>query len=78
MRLLDVDSDKAFSRLTLLLTKTEAAELRDSLNALLATRSGHEHVTSESFEKEITIGIYSEGKSSGFDDRIGQLIKDDR
>ena len=56
MRLLDEDADASCNRVTCYLTRAEAQELRDSLEALL--RGGmerHEHVSSADFGKEITV-----------------------
>ena len=80
MRLLNEDTDSAISRLTLLLTKVEACELRDSLEAILESDAvaRHEHVPSEDFQKEITIAIYDESDISRFDERVQELIQADK
>ncbi len=80
MRLLNEDTDSAFSRLTLLLTKAEASELRDSLEAILNSDAvaRHEHVPSEDFQKEVTISIYDESDISRFHERAQELIRADK
>lgn len=78
MRFLNNDTDTAFSRLTLLLTKAEASELRDALELLLQSPHRHEHVPSEDYEKEIIVAIYEEANVGAFNERMQQLIREDR
>ncbi len=78
MRFLNEDSDASFSRLTLLLTRAEASELRDSLNSILKSGTGHEHVSSAFYDKEITIAIYDDVNISRFNHRSQLLIVEDR
>ena len=80
MRLLNEDTDSVLSRITLLLTKAEASELRDSLGAILTSDAvaRHEHVPSEDFQKEITISIYDESDISSFHERAQGLIREDK
>jgi hypothetical protein len=78
MRILDEENDKALNGLTLYLTMSEASELKDSLEAILADPIGrHEHVTSKDGSKEITVCIYDMGGLDQFDDRSKKLITDD-
>lgn len=77
MRLLNEDADTSFSRLTLLLTKAEASELLDTLESILRSPSGHEHVPSEDYGKEITVAIYDEAHVSAFNERCQRLIRTD-
>lgn len=77
MRILDEKRDKSVDRATILLTQSEAQELRDSLDLLLREGKGqHAHVPDEDFKKEITIAIYSPGDFDGFNPRFQKLIKD--
>jgi hypothetical protein len=80
MRILDDATSAALSRVTLLLKKTEASELRDSLDALLKSEAmaGHEHVPSQEFDKEITVSIYDEANISAYNDRVKKLIREDK
>jgi hypothetical protein len=78
MRLLNEDADTSFSRLTLLLTKAEASELRDTLESILRSPSAHDHVPSEDYEKEITVAIYDEPNVSAFNERCRRLIRTDQ
>jgi len=75
MRLLNQDDDKPLHRVLILLTQPEALELRDSLDLLLENSDDrHEHISSQDYQKEITIGIYEGSKLEGFDDRSRILI----
>lgn len=82
MRILDQESDKATGQIMILLTQSEASELRDKLNHLLSEPFGaecHEHVPNEDFSKEVTICIYNPKKpGDSFDRRTLRLINEDR
>jgi hypothetical protein len=77
MRFLDDDRDLALSRATIYLTKDEATQLRDTLTVLLAGGHQHEHVSSDDFQKEITICIYDPLDLDGLDERSRRLIERD-
>jgi len=78
MRILDEKRDNSVDRATLLLTRSEAQELLDSLRSLLADGQGqHAHVPSEDYQKEITIAIYEPGHANEFNQRCQKLIRDD-
>lgn len=56
MKILELDNKTEVSEISLGLTKREATELRDSLEALLNSEPGrHEHVSNDDFKTEITI-----------------------
>jgi hypothetical protein len=78
MRILEPDSDRAYSKVTLYLTSAEAAELRDSLDELLGgAQDAHAHVSSEDFKKEVTVCLYSPDDSSALrhlDERSRRII----
>lgn len=77
MRILDETRDNSVDRATLLLTRTEAQELLDSLQSLLADGAGqHAHVPSEDYQKEIAIAIYDPGHVEGFNRRCQKLIQE--
>ncbi len=77
MRLLNDDTDTALARLTLLLTREEASELRDTLEAILADDSRHEHVPSGDYAKEITVAVYDTANVERFNARCQRLIRED-
>jgi hypothetical protein len=80
MHILDEEADKPVRRIQILLTPSEAGELRDSLNALLASpdTARHEHVSNDDFSKEITIAVWEERTLPLLADRIRCLIQFDR
>lgn len=56
MRIHDEDNDLSICAVTLFLTRAEAEELRDSVQALLSgDPSDHQHVPSPDFQKEVTV-----------------------
>ncbi len=76
MRIPDENRDNSVDRATLLLTRSEAQELLDSLQSLLANGGGqHAHVPSEDYQKEMTIAIYEPGHANGFNKRCQRLIQ---
>lgn len=77
MRILDESHDISVERATVLLTRSEAQELLDSLQSILTGSEGmHAHVPSEDYQKEITIAIYEPGHADGFNPRCQKLIQD--
>lgn len=80
MRILDDDTDKSIESVTLLLTIAEAKELLDSLEQMIAnpTKHQHAHVPDGEFKREVTVALYEEGKTDGFDARTKRLIRDGR
>lgn len=78
MRILDEQRDCTVAKATILLTKTEAEELRDSLESVLANRrENHAHIPSEDFRKEITVAVYDEENIHTFNERCQRLIRED-
>ena len=78
MRLLNQDDDKPLHRVLVFLTKTEALELRDSIDVLLEDSAGrHEHISSEDYRKEITVCIYDPINLESFDNRSRTLTVND-
>ena len=78
MRILDEEKSKGLERITLYLTASEASEMRDSLNAIIAAPVGrHEHIPSDDYRKEVTLCIYESGALEQFDDRSRKLIIED-
>jgi len=78
MRLLDEDRDTKLDRVTIYLTRPEAEELMSDLRMALANPKGHHaHISSEDFQKEITVCIYDNNLLGDFNERSKRLIKDD-
>jgi hypothetical protein len=77
MRFLNEKNNEALERITVYLTHSEASELKDSLSALLETKSHHEHIPSEDYQKELTICIYNAECLDQFDERSRRLIESD-
>jgi len=76
MRILDDDRDRAIERVTVFLTRSEAGEVRDKLNALLSGDVGeHVHVSDSDLQREITLAIYSEDDLLRFNERARRIIK---
>lgn len=79
MRILDEDKNNTVNRLTLLLCRSEAEELRDSLESILKGEiEGHAHVPSEDYCKEITLALYSPSDFGSFNIRCQKLIREDQ
>jgi len=79
MRMLDEIRDQSVSVITILLTREEAEELRDSVASILGDRIGrHEHISSQDFQKEITIAVYDDATIESFNERCRRLIREDR
>lgn len=58
MRIQDLESKQPLHLLGLCLTRAEAQELRDDLDALLSGDEGrHEHVPSADYQTELTVWI---------------------
>lgn len=57
MRIANMSTHEEWDRVVLHLKRTEASELRDALESLLESEPGrrHEHVSDETFAKEITV-----------------------
>ena len=78
MRILDDKSDKKLDTVTLFLTQEEALQLRSDLDQLLAKpQLHHTHLSSENYQKEITVCVYDGEKLQGFHPRAIKLIKED-
>lgn len=78
MRLLDEDTDKKINHVSVFLTRNEGMNLRNALTDLLDhPENHHDHVSSEDYQKEITIAIYDQENLKGFDQRSRKLILED-
>ncbi|MBA3238187.1 MAG: hypothetical protein H0T62_07575 [Parachlamydiaceae bacterium] len=79
MRILDEVSDMSLENVILYLTISEASELRDSIDELLKKPlNNHGHVSSENFQKEITVCIYDLTNLDEFNERSKDLIINDK
>lgn len=79
MRMLDEERDRSLSRITILLSRAEAEELRDSLKSVLEPGVElHQHISSEDYQKEITVAVYDETNVDSFNDRCRRLIREDK
>ena len=79
MRMLDVLTDKPLNNLILYLTVSEARELRSSLDDLIKNSSNnHAHISSEDYQKELTVCLYDAANLNGLNERSRKLILDDR
>jgi len=81
MRILDEHKGKGLQKILLLLTSSEASELRDTLNLLLSNsdkKRYHLHVNDSEFIHEITVSLYYENDVADFDDRVQDLITNDK
>lgn len=81
MRLLDEDNDRAFQSLLLLLTPSEASELKGALEALLTSdtpETHHEHVANRDYTSEITVSLYGNHEGRAFSERVKRLIAEGR
>lgn len=77
MRILNQDIDKSLKKILIILTPSEAAELRDDLEELLQEnkKNQHIHINDMEYTHEISIAIYRNGESlNQFDERTQNLI----
>ena len=79
MRILDDESNKKLDNVSFFLTEQEAIQLHSDLQELITNRKKHHaHISSDDYQKEITICIYDEKNLSGFHDRAKTLIREDK
>ncbi len=78
MRILDDKADKKLNAISIFLTKKEAMQFQSYLNQLLDNpKLQHTHLSSEDYQKEITICLYDEENLESFHPRAKKLIKED-
>jgi hypothetical protein len=80
MRISDDTSNKKLNRITLFLTELEASQLEYDLKQFLEKpkdKGLHFHLSSEDYQKEITVCIYDPENISALDHRAQKLIRDD-
>jgi hypothetical protein len=75
MRILIVDTDAPVDKVTLYLTRAEARELTDAVEAMLSrSESTHEHVADEGYQREITVSLYDPSDLTSLDERSRRLV----
>ena len=78
MRILDNANVRPIKQITLYLTMDEAKSLYNQLDKLISKpKIHHIHFEDESFEREITVAIYTDSNISEFDERSRRLIEKD-
>ena len=78
MRILDDESDKKLDSITIFLTTKEVEQFRSYLSQLLENpKPQHTHLSSEDYQKEITLCLYDEENLQGLHPRAIKLIKKD-
>mgnify|MGYP001559443878 CR=1 FL=1 len=77
--MLDDESDKKLDRVSIFLTIEEAKQLQSYLNKLLASpETQHAHLSSNDYQKEITICLYDNKNFINLHPRAIKLIKEDK
>lgn len=80
MRISDDTSNKKLDRVTLFLTESEALQLESYLKQFLKKpkdKGLHFHISSEDYQKEITVCIYNPDDISALHNRAQKLIQYD-
>ena len=79
MYMLDEETNNKLSNITIILNKNELQQLIGYAKQLLETppSSDHYHLSSEDYQKEITICIQNPEQIQQFTPRIQKLITDD-
>lgn len=77
MYIVDDETDKSLSSVTVLLNKTELQELIGYAEQLLENPSSqHHHISSVDYQKEITICFFDPEKIDEFSPNIQKIIRD--
>jgi len=78
MRILDDESNKKVESVSILLTRKEAIQMNSYLDEVIANPElQHFHLSSEDYQKEITISIYDPEDLEKFHPRFKRLIIQD-
>ncbi len=79
MYILDDESNKKLNCITIILTKSEIQQMLGYAKQLLENfpSSDHYHLSSEDYQKEITICMYDPKNIGNFNPRIQKLIRED-
>jgi len=79
MYILDDESNKKLDCITLILTRSEVQQLQGYVKQLLekTPSSDHYHLSSEDYQREITICMYNPENIRALHSRAQKLIRDD-
>jgi hypothetical protein len=78
MRILDDETDKKLDTISLFLTMSEAKQLHSYLQELIENpKKQHIHMSSDDYQKEITLCVYNENSLEGLHERGKKLILTD-
>lgn len=79
MRILDSETNRAISNISVFLTPREAREMIGYLEQLLEDpHMHHTHLNDEDYEREITLAVYTDKNLNEFDERSRNLIVEGR
>lgn len=76
MRILDNETSRPLTNVTLYLTREEALQLEGALQDLLATGEHHSHLNDAEYVRELTVAVYTSKNLDQFDERSRRLISD--
>ena len=74
MRILNNHEDKSIKDILILLTPNEANELKGKILKLTDEKGDHFHINDHTYEREITIAIYTPDNLDSFNPRVKDLI----
>lgn len=79
MRIYNKDSDQSLNTATIYLSISQAKELMDALETLIThSFNSHIHVSSEDYQKEVTVCIYNTDNLGNFNARSKKLILENK
>lgn len=79
MRMLDDDRDIKVDNISIFLTKDEALQMIGYLEDLIENPDNHHaHLSSEDYQKEITMCVYDQKNIDSFHPRARKLIIEDK
>jgi hypothetical protein len=78
MRILDDEADEKLDSVSIFLTKDEMQQLIGYAKQLIEHSSDHQHLSSNDYQKEITICIYNPENPGKFSPRVERLLRDDQ
>ncbi|MFT4552842.1 MAG: hypothetical protein ACI9S8_001474 [Chlamydiales bacterium] len=79
MRILDEDNDKKIDNVSIFLTRDEALQMIGYLEDLVGNPGNHHaHLSSEDYQKEITLCVYGQQNIESFHPRAKKLIIEDK
>ena len=78
MRIYDSEGDKTLDNITLYLTIDEAKELyNDLINLIERPVGNHLHISSNDYQRELTVCIYEKDNLSMFDEKSKKILSTD-